>query len=52
VFKILQYSVMECNSPRKITEGLFRDYMYSASCQYKYESPMTVSEILFTLSGL
>jgi hypothetical protein len=24
VFKILQYSEMECNSARKITEGLFR----------------------------
>ena len=32
--------------------GLFGDYMHSASCQYKYESPMTVSEILCTLSGL
>jgi hypothetical protein len=26
VFKILQYSDMECNCVRKITEGLFRKY--------------------------
>jgi hypothetical protein len=26
VFKILQYSEMECNFVRKITEGLFRKY--------------------------
>jgi len=26
VFKILQYSEMECNCVRKITEGLFRKY--------------------------
>jgi len=26
VFKILQYSEIECNCVRKITEGLFRKY--------------------------
>ena len=32
-----------------ITEGLFREY--SVLWQHKYESPMIVSEILYTLAG-
>jgi hypothetical protein len=36
VFKILQYSEMECNCVKKFTEGLFREYKYE--WQHKYES--------------
>jgi len=38
--KILQYSEMEYNCVRKITEGLFRKY--STLGQHKCESPITV----------
>jgi hypothetical protein len=48
VFKILQYSEMECNCVRKITEGLFRKY--STLWQHKCESPITVLKILYTLA--
>jgi len=37
VFKILQYSKVECNCVKKITEGLFIEYSM-------YESPMTMSK--------
>ncbi len=47
VFKILQYSEMECNCVRKITEGVFRKY--STLWQHKCESPMTVLKILCIL---
>ena len=40
VFKILQYSEMEYNCVRKITEGLFRKY--STLWKHKRESPITV----------
>jgi hypothetical protein len=49
-YNILRWSVTVQGKLQK--PGLFGDYMYSASCQYKYESPMTVLEILYTLSGL
>jgi len=44
VFKILQYSEMECNCVRTITEGLFRKY--STLGQHKCESPITVKNII------
>jgi len=47
--KILQYSEMECNCARKITERLFREY--STLWQHNYESPMIMSKILYTLDG-
>jgi nitrous oxidase accessory protein NosD len=40
VFKILQYSEIESNCVRKITEGLFRKY--SMLWQHKCESLITV----------
>ena len=42
---ILKYSV----TVKAITEGLFREY--SALWQHKYESPMTVSKVLYILTG-
>jgi len=36
VFKIIQYSEMECNCARKITEGLLREF--KALWQHMYES--------------
>ena len=47
VFKILQYSIIECNCVRKITEGLFRKY--STLWQHTCESLITVLKILYTL---
>ena len=47
--KILQYSEMEYNCVRKITEELFRKY--SMLLQHKCESPITVLIILYTLAG-
>jgi hypothetical protein len=41
---ILQYSEMECNCVRKITEGLFRKY--STLWQHKCESLITVKNII------
>ena len=49
VFRILQYSEMECTCVRNITEGLFRKY--STLGQHKCESPITVLKILYTLAG-
>jgi hypothetical protein len=49
VFKILQYSEMECNCVRKITEGWF--WKYSTLWQHKGESQITVLRILYTLAG-
>ena len=40
VFKILQYSEMECKCVRKITEGLIRKYRTLR--QHKCESPTAV----------
>jgi hypothetical protein len=40
VFKILQYSEMECKCVRKITEGLIRKYRTLR--QHKCESPIAV----------
>jgi hypothetical protein len=42
VFEILQYSKVQCNYVKKITEGLFIEYSM-------YESPMTMSKILYPL---
>ena len=49
VFKILQYSEMECNCVRQITEGLFRKY--STLWQNKCGSPITVLRMLYTFTG-
>jgi hypothetical protein len=49
MFRILQYSEMESNSVRKITEGLFRKC--SALWQHKCESQIPVLKILYTLAG-
>ena len=49
VFKILQYSEMEFNCVRKITEGLFRKY--STLWQHKCESPITVLKIWYSFAG-
>jgi hypothetical protein len=49
VFKILQYSEMECNCAREITEGLFREY---SALWHEYKSPMTVSKVLYTMAGV
>ena len=49
VFKIMQYSEIECNYVRKITEGLLRKY--SMLWQHKCESPITVLKIFYTLAG-
>ena len=43
VFEILQYSKVQCNYVKKITEGLFIEYSM-------YESPMTMSKILYPLA--
>jgi len=48
VFKILQYSEMECNFERKITEELFRKY--NTLRQHKCENPIIVLKILYTLA--
>ena len=47
--KILQYFQMECNSARKIIEGVLREY--SVLWQHKYQSPMTLLKALCTLAG-
>ena len=44
VFEILQYSKVQCNYVKKITEGLFIEYSM-------YESPMTMSKILYPLAS-
>ena len=44
VFKILQYSEMECNCVKKITKGLFRKY--SRLWKHKCESPITIKNII------
>ena len=49
VFKIIQYSEIECNCVRKIAEGLIRKY--STLWQHKCESQITVLKILYTLAG-
>jgi hypothetical protein len=49
VYNILQYSEMECNCVRKITEGLFKKY--STLWQHKCESSVTVLKILNILDG-
>ena len=49
MFKILQFSEMECNCVRKITEGLFRKY--TTLWQHEWKSPITVLKILYTLAG-
>jgi len=37
VFKILQYSEMECNRVRKITEGLFKSTVHNDSISVKVQ---------------
>ena len=49
VLRILQYSEVECNCVRKITEGLHGKY--STLWQHKCESPITVLRILCTMAG-
>jgi hypothetical protein len=49
MFKILQYSEIECNCVMKITEGLFRKY--STLWQHKCESPIRVLKLVYTLAG-
>ena len=45
----VQYSEKEFNCVRKITKGLFRKY--STLLQHKFESPITVLKILYSLAG-
>ena len=42
---------MECDCAKKITERLFREYGALTANTFVYESPMTVSKILYTLAG-
>jgi hypothetical protein len=51
VYEILQYAEMECDCAKKITERLFREYGALTANTFVYESPMTVSKILYTLAG-
>jgi hypothetical protein len=50
VFKILQYSEMECNCAKKITEVLLESTV-RCDVMYIYESPMTVSTFSHTLAA-
>jgi hypothetical protein len=51
VYEILQYAEMECDCAKKITERLFREYGALTANTFVYESPMTVSKIVYTLAG-